>query len=817
MLTVGGVATTVYIPQIAYNAAANKLLITVKNADGTYSGFYVPVVSENASLFFQNDVTTLLSPIGTTKVLLSFGYVPSNNAAGLLAIHPAPLNTAAYALEARTYAGVEWDQLLRASGKLPVIINPAQALLTGYTFEIIKQNGSLYPIQPGPIVEGFDGAFAQFAAAPSNGLYTLPLNPTKAAAVTASTAALYPAGYPGGVAGESYELAVRATKAGREVFTGYQYAIKVQQDVNTVYTYKAGLTPTVAGDPFFVAGASNPAIPWKVYVPIGTTKNILDYYALTATQADLTATTATTLTNAHFYKSSVDVISTPGNVDVESFVSTSGTNVTTSITNATVTNLNMRTIPFKLTTFDWMARYYTNQKNISVVFYSALNNAITAIPVGTQVLTTAASPADQKVVVLTSMFTELDAVGKTELWRTQATNVEVKLTYGSPAVNIPGVTYEFLDANNNVIAPDAIGTWGPVLTSLLNVQTVRKVRFTFDENTALPGNYTGVLQFTDRRVGTIAGINTGLFTVAMPFTVANPDMTTTINNMKEHKANLFVGQLLTVYGTYPSVIYPAATAQTWRTNAYYDLYNAYQKLYDPTLAPAAQIVPVNHWQFVKTGAAPVPNPMTAGLGTIATSTDRFIVNEANMYTATPFNVQLWYYYFGNPLNKVLVETIEVKAHSEVYDGTIETLVPPVASGLPATLQVLNGDLVTVRNLSDYARVKDYLGVNVFAFGKNNAGAVVGLDTRIDPANPSALLANNTGVVVKNQSLTGSIALSHLVAVSKGVAGNPNEWTVKATNAVASIVADIQVPITVEVTDLFGKTKKYEVMVLVKKP
>jgi len=822
-ITINGAATTVYIPQIAYVEASNKLLIAVKNADGTISSFYVPVVAENAQLFFQNDLVSITSPIGITKVLLTFGYVPSNVAGSYPLINPATA-TLAGANTALAYAGVTWDQLLRAQGKLPLIINPAQANLTGYTFEIIKQNAALYSIQPGAIVDGFDGAFTQFAAAPSNGLYTLPLNPTKAQALTASTAAAYPVGYPGALAGDSYELAVRATKNGREVFTGYQYAVRVQQDVNTVYTYKAGHVATVAGDPFFVAGVSNPAIPWKVYVPIGTTKNLLDFYALTALQTDATATTATTLTNAHFYKSSVAVIPTPGNSDVENLVSVTNTSVTTPTTLSTVTNLNMRTIPFRLTTFDWRAMYWDNQKNINVVFYSALNNTISAIPVGTHVLTAAASPADQRTVVLTQMFTELDAVGKTELWRTQATNVEVKLTYGSPAVNIPGVTYEFLDANNNVIVQDAAGTWGPVLTTLAKIQDVRKVRYTFDETAALPGSYTGVLQFTDRRVGVIPTINTGLFTLSMPFTIENPDLTTTFNTLKERKPNLFNGNSLSVYGTYPTALYPTATAQTDATNAYYDLFNAYVNLYNPPAAPAA------NWKFSVVAplpAAPAPaNPLAGGLPAVVANTDRFIVTANSMYTATPYNVRLTYYYFGNPLNSTVLDNITVTARSEVKDGMVlaNTNAKPAGWVLPANLQVTNGDLVTKVPLSFYVKAQDYLGFNLKAFGRDAANALVGaVDTRIDAANLSA-------VGVASVKVLNTSANAHLVSVTAGHAGaaagviataaipaNPLDFTISATNAVAVITNDVVVPLTIEITDIFGKKLTGTIDVTVKKP
>ncbi len=241
--------------------------------------------------------------------------------------------------------GVAYNDLLRSSGKLPVIINPAQASLTGYTFKLIKQDGTEYSIQPSSVTEGFTGAFAQFAAAPSNGLYTLNFTPTRAAAVAASTAALYPAGYAGGVAGESYELAVRATKGAREIFSGFQYAVKVRADVNTVATPKAGVDLT-------------PGWP-NVYVPIGTSKDLLSYFDRTAPAPTVT------LTAADFFK--VAVVQLPGNTDVENLITKTNGTVSTAITTATVSNLNDRIVPMNVKTFDWMGRY---RQRVDVTFFS---------------------------------------------------------------------------------------------------------------------------------------------------------------------------------------------------------------------------------------------------------------------------------------------------------------------------------------------------------------------------------------------------------------------------------------------------------------
>ena len=844
-ITINGVATSVYVPIIAYNDVTKKLQITIKNTDGTFTTYNVAVDEDT---FLKSDLVSVVSPIGTTKIKFNYGYVPAATD-GFAAINPTTASLAGVNT-ALGFAGVAYDQLLRAEGKLPLIINPAQAILTGYTFDVIKRDGTKYALQPeaGVLPEsGFSGAFHQFAAAPSNGLYTLTIKAaTKTIANTARLAANYPAavaGYPVFVngTGESFELAVRATKSGREVISGYQYAVQVNQDVNTAYTW----------DPAKVV-AVNPAVdplpaayPWKAYVAIGASKDLLDFYLNTGTGVMLKST--------DFYKTAVSIEATPGNSDVEGFVTIapentttrSRTTVSTSNTAVTVTNLNDRVIPFKLQTFDWRGQYFET-KGISVVFYSALNNTLTANPQFNYVLRTddATTPAvdERQVTVLlaepsnaTAFFSQLDAVGKTELWRTQATNVEVQLTYKTPAVAIPGVTYEYLDANNNVIVDAGdVGVAGkPIFTTAAEIQKIRKIRFTFDETTALPNslagmpaNYNAVLKFTDRRA-----YATATTTYSMPFTIANPNISATLNQLIEKKPNLFDGDLLTVYGTYPVPgVYAGATAQTDATNAYYDLWNAYKYLYDPALAPAAQLVPLTNWQFVKSGTTPTgapANPLLAGIPVLNPfNTDRFQVLPATMYTNIPYDITLKYYYFGNVANFVNLETIKVQAKSEVREGRVlaNAAAKPAGWALPTTLEVVNGDLVRELPLSYYFKAEDYLGFNLKAFGRDAANAIAAaVDTRIDIANVSA--PGIASVKVLNTS-----ANAHLVAVTAGHAGaaagviataaipaNPLDFTIKATNAVATIQTDVVVPLTVEITDIFGKKLTGTINVTVKKP
>lgn len=827
-LAIGGTQTTVEVPTILFDTVNHQLIITILDpADNTLKSYNVPLASD---VVFGTDILGIVSPVGETKIILSYGFVPTSAVADRPLINPAN-PTVAGVNEALAFAGVTYEQLLRSEGKLPMVINPAQASLSGYKFEVVKQGGTKYAIQPNAdpavsVTSGFAGNFVQWAAAPSDGLYTLTLSPTKAQAVTAEAAVGYPAGYPGVLAGESHQLAIRGTKGTREIFSGYQYAVKVQRDVNTLYNYKA-LTATAPPDPMIY--------PWKAYVPIGTTKNLLDFYDRTAPAP------VQTLKNTDFYKSEITLVSTPGNVDVEGYISTAGTNVTTTTTTATVSNLNMRTIPFNLFTFDWMGRYQRDL-GIEIVFYSALNNAISPLAAWTHTLqidNPATLTVDERkvTVLMTPIFTELDALGKTELWRTNATNVEVRLTTTlTNNIHVAGVTYEFLDANNNVIAPDAAGTWGdPMLNVLVKVQDVRKIRFIVDPTVAVPGSWTAQLIFTDRRVAQIPTVNADLFKVNIPFTLVNPDLTATFNSLKEHKANLFNGQNLIVYGTYPNAnVYNGftadrvATAQTSIATAYYDLFNAYKNVYKPEVAnyagplaagtvAAGQLVDATWLKFTKTGPTALANPLAAGLTTIPTMTDRFSILPAGMYK--DYSIKLTYYHFGNVANPVDLETITVTPHSEVADGEIlvKSTAKPAGWLLPATLEVTNGDNVKMLPLSYYWKAEDYLNNNIFAFGLNDANAVVARDVRI------------TGGVAKVEVLKTDPTYAHLVDVFAGYPGvaagvaatgalpaNANDFYITGVAPVAAIQTDVQVELTVKITDIFGQILTKKIYVTVKK-
>ena len=307
------------------------------------------------------------------------------------------------------------------------------------------------------------------------------------------------------------------------------------------------------------------------------------------------------------------------------------------------------------------------------------------------------------------------------------------------------------------------------------------------------------------------------------------------NALKEHKANLFNGQNLVVYGTYPNAtVYNnatpdrLATAQTTIASAYYDLFNAYKNVYDPTVAnyagplaagtkPPQVYVDASWLQFVKTAPATLANPLAAGLTTIPTMTDRFNILPAGMYS--DYTVKLRFYYFGNVANFYDLETITVTPHSEVADGEIlaNPHAKPAGWLLPTALQVTNGDNTTMVPLSYYWKAEDYLNNNIKAFGFDDANAVVVRDGRI------------SGGVAKVEVLKTDANYSHLVDVFVGYPGvgpgvaatgalpaNPNDFYVTGVAPVAAIQTDVDVELTVKITDIFGQILQKKIYVTVKK-
>ena len=73
-------------------------------------------------------------------------------------------------------------------------------------------------------------------------------------------------------------------------------------------------------------------------------------------------------------------------------------------------------------------------------------------------------------------------------------------------------------------------------------------------------------------------------------------------------------------------------------------------------------------------------------------------------------------------------------------------------------------------------------------------------------------ARVTDVKVLNQALDGTTTYAHLVSLTS--AGT--DWNITGTTSVSTITMDTEVPLTIEVTDLFFQKLRKEVKVLVKK-
>ncbi len=318
----------------------------------------------------------------------------------------------------------------------------------------------------------------------------------------------------------------------------------------------------------------------------------------------------------------------------------------------------------------------------------------------------------------------------------------------------------------------AVGAVNATLTAVADVQAIRKVAFIFDETVAIPATYSTMrLAFTDRRA-----YSTDVFKVSMPVTIANPSVDLTA--AAAHKANMFNGQVLTVYGTSAGPV----AQDVFPT--YYDLYKAYVNL----TANATETLPAigfNNYRFVSTDvvSAGHPNPLTGVLS--VNSNERFAVTDLTIYDS--YSVDLYYYYFGNTNNKVKLETITVTSKSEVKEGNVVALTP-AAPALP-TLQITNGDLAIIKHFAPYYRINDYLGNDLKVFGVRD-------------------------VRVASVTATPQASLAHLVSLTP----NGTDWDIKATNAVAELpTAYVDVPVVIEITDLYSVKKAYTLNIRVVKP
>jgi hypothetical protein len=610
---------------------------------------------------------------------------------------------------------------------LPVILNPTEANIAGYTYEIIKSNGDVFKLQPSSITPGYSGAFAQFAtAATNNGLYTLKFTPTLADILT--------------VIGDHKEIAVRFTKGDRKVVSGFQYTIRVAADVTTVFAPKA--TELVVP-------------PHTIYLPIGTSLDILSRYNRTDVAP------ARTLVSGDFFKSAIETNPATINFDVSGLVNLSGTTLTTSApTLETVTNLNDKKLSYFLKTFDWVGKY--EKTNVDVIYYAALDTKVANIDLGTHVLSTS---ANKKSTMLTSMYTALQAEGKTQLWSTKAENVRVvieKLVGAAYVAVASGIDYQFYDATDAVIAP--INT--PI--TLGNAGNIRKVEFTINpaSTNVTPGTYRAVLKFDDNR--TYAQGKE--FTITMPLIITNPTLPAGVADAMVHTTGLWTGNNLSVFGP---------TAGQLTNPVTYDLRGAYATALTTGFA---------NYAFIPKVTADV----TAGL--ITSSRDYLVQRQTGVgaYTTlyTPKEVILRYYFFGNTSNFQDLETITVTAKSEIVEGKMETLTQVVGGvTVPKVLEITHG-VSSPKNFKDFFVFKNYFGTDL------------------------AVFTNTPNARVAAVAITVAPEFSNLVVINVSGA----DFTIDTqTSPLAPITGTVIVPVKVEITDKFGLKFTGTVNVTVKQP
>lgn len=736
-LAVNGVKTTIYIPNIAYNATSRTLMIWAKNEDGTSTMYNVPLANE---IVLTTDIIGLVSPIGNTKVLIQYGSVPTtgNNATAL------------------AWAGVTAGQSLGSDGVLPLIVNPSAAAVAGYTFEIIKADGTPFALQ-GIIEQGFDitKKFEQYtnpAAGGSNALYSIKLNPSLAEINAHMGTSLDK---------ETKELAVRATKGTREIVSGYQYTIRVKKATEQLVEPAAGVVK---------------------YVPTGTSVDVMTMFS-----QDLALTIPQSASN--FYKVGLAYsTTTPTNEDIKPYLSfTNASSVITSAKgNHTVANLNGRPAFLTLMSYDFIGSYKTRAAELR--YFTDLSASVPDAALVSHTLTASASPADQKVISLDPMFTALDAEGKTELWRNNANNVKLTIrtstgTYINVVPATVGISYEFLDLNNAVTAlPTAM----------------RKIRFTFDETIALPGNYTFRFEFGDAREGVaypggypVADANTFKeFTFLIPVTVSNPaSLPANSASLMIHTAGLWTGNDLSVFGP--------AGGQKLNPTAY-DLAGAY--------SASLGAEPQANWAFMTTSTA----DNTAGL---ITGFRNYLVQRqtnpptANPYTTlyTPKQVKLRYFWFGNANNYVDLETITVTAKSEIKEGALVNVLNTQANGTfvgeagtgttHTALTVVHGVTGTAGNpakaLKDYYRFNNYFGTDLKVFNipiPATTSLVVEVKLELDAQYDNLLIIDPATMTVASK-----------------------------VSPLAPITGDVVVPVKVRVKDVFGLWFEGTVNVTVKKP
>lgn len=725
-LAVNGVKTTIYIPNIAYNATSRTLMIWAKNEDGTSTMYNVPLANE---IVLTTDIIGLVSPIGNTKVLIQYGSVPTTgNVASVLA-----------------WAGVTAGQSLGSDGVLPLIVNPSAAAIAGYTFEIIKADGTPYALQ-GVIEQGFDitKKFEQYtnpAAGGTNALYSIKLNPSLAE-INAHMGT--------SVDKETKELAVRATKGTREIVSGYQYSIRVKKAIEQMVEPAAGIVK---------------------YIPTGKSVDVMTMFyqevALTNKQSA-----------ANFYKTGVKYAAGT-NEDIKPYITISDASsvITTSVGNHTVANLNGRVANFTLMSYDFIGKY--KDRDVKFYYFTDLTATVPDAAAINHTLTSTA--ANQSVIInLDPMFTALDAVGKTALWRANASGIKLSVKIGSTTYsgvtdvfNATGITYSLLQLDGTTPATGA--------------GDIRKIKLHFNPQFALPESYTLKFEFADGRIG-VSIPNTpenvaafGTFKFNIPVNISNPAaLPSNAAALLTHTAGLWTGNDLSVFGNNTSVTGQIANP------SYYDLAGAYSTSLNTEL--------VN-------GTAAFITTSTADAGLITGYRNYLVQRQtdpptANPYTTlyTPKTVKLRYYWFGNAANYVDLETITVTAKSQIKEGKLVNVLNTLANGTHVTngsgvthtpLTVTHG-VAGTKNLAEYFKFTDYFNNDLTVFGTPHA-SVAAVELVLDAQYDNLLIVTgNTTVESK-------------------------------TSPLAPITGDVVVPIKVRVKDIFGLWFEGTVNVTVKKP
>ncbi|MGE0091834.1 MAG: PL29 family lyase N-terminal domain-containing protein [Bacteroidales bacterium] len=704
MLTIGGVETAVQIPVIVYNEETETLQITFKNEDGDFVTYNIPV-AENA--FKPTDLVSVLAPIGTTNVQITYGQVP----------------TGVLSADELEWAGVEEGQKLTSSGKMPVILNPANVNVDGFSYFVIDQSGDEFALQPESISVGYTGNFNQFVLADgANGLYSLNFNPEIDALEDLN-----------GVT--TRELAVKFTKGDRDIISGYQYAIRVDEASPLAYQATA-------------AGNVDPLV---IYSVIGEEDDILPYYVLQSNPTE-------SVVPNDFFKSEV-LINDGGasyNEDRAELVTVAGTKFSTEATPEVIADLNETQLEYFFQTLDWSGTY--KQNDVEVIFWSRLDDAVPAYESFTHVID---DVERTKEVSFESIAELLDELGKGDIMGANANNMKFEI-YDEDDVLVPAdeITYQFIDEDG-----DPVSTQGATLTNA-EIQSIDGVSFIYNETKVMPGNYTAKLTFDDERIITGGYPTYDEFEVEMPFVVENPVLS--IADLTAKKANLFNGQKLVIYGTGTGSILQTNTA-----NFYYDLFNAYKNFGSDVTAPMAED---NEWMFVSPSANPASILIGANNARFTFDAVGNILDKAEPNTEYP--IELHYIYFGNINNTDSLETIMVEARSEVYDGYAETGT--------AAVEITNGDVVTTVTLdATHYKVFDYLGNDLNIFDPT--------DTRIDevtlaaPADQAHLLSitpSGSTWVIKG---TNNVAVINPTTITipltltvKDVLGLEKEYTINVT-------------------------------------